>query len=349
MSRVEHEEQTATADSAEQQAERIVRQALPQFGIDPDTSLALITQRENTVFSCDARGTALIVRLHRAGYHDDQALAEEVKFVHALRDQGVSVPDFYRTLNGAPFATVEFGANKQHYQIDVQAAIANSGDLGDPPASDPEAVQPAASDFFEVGRMLAEVHNATERSGFQIGTDRSAWDENGLFGAQATWGDPLSLSDLQPFQADQIAAAIQMIRAALRRYGQAADRFGPIHADPSPANLLRSQGRFALIDFDDFGAGWHLFDLATALYAFTPHSRYIEYRTQLLLGYESVRSLRAEDHAVFDSLLVARGLSYLGWAANRRGEPAAEAQVIHKLPRLMKLVEHYNTRKEGQL
>lgn len=319
-------------------AEELVREALPAFGLDRAVELTSLKQRENFVFATRDGDRDLILRLHRRGYHSDPALAGEVRFVEVLRARGLPMPEFVRTVEGAPFQVVGRTHPAGRHQVDLQLAIDNSGDLGDPPAGDPEAVQPDPAELRELGEILARVHLATVDSGFSIEAPRANWDLEGLVGASPSWGDPLGVSELSDSQRVLIGRTLRVIREALLDYGHPPGKYGPIHADSSPANVLRTPRGLALIDFDDFGEGWHMFDLATSLYAFTPHSRYEEYRDALFSGYESVRPLDDADRSVFLPLLVARGLSYLGWAANRRGESAAEAQVHVKLPNLIRLM-----------
>ena len=56
-------------------------------------------------------------------------------------------------------------------------------------------------------------------------------------------------------------------------------------------SLSDDDGQMVLIDFDDFGEGWHLFDLATVLFFFQPHPLYDNYREALLEGYGSCPAL----------------------------------------------------------
>src|SRR3546814_1904552 len=67
---------------------------------------------------------------------------------------------------------------------------------------------------------------------------------------------------------------VDTIKARLLRFGQAPDRFGLIHADFRLANLLVHKGDTRVIDFDDSGLGWYLYDAATAV-------SFIEHRPDL--------------------------------------------------------------------
>ncbi len=53
------------------------------------------------------------------------------------------------------------------------------------------------------------------------------------------------------------------IREVLKGFQATSTNFGMIHADLDPANVLVQDGRVTLIDFDDAGYGWHLYELAS--------------------------------------------------------------------------------------
>lgn len=318
-------------------ATELAREALAGYGLAPDTGLTLLKQRENFVFSLSADGTDYVLRVHRRGYHTDEELGCELDFVRALHGEGVAVPHFVTAGDGRGFCVVGEGHAAGAHQVDLQHLIPNHGNFGDERTgvAGTAAIDPA--DFAELGRLTAQVHDATERSGYTMAVPRDDWDLDGLVGPEPAWGDPLRIEELVGEDREAVVAAIARIREALGAYGSPAHRFGPIHADLTPENVLRTPGGLVLIDFDDFAAGWHLFDLATALYFYTPHPRYAEYRDALFGGYESVRPLDDADHAVFPAILLARGLTYLGWSADRRGEPTAEWHATTVLPHIVRL------------
>ena len=147
-----------------------------------------------------------------------------------------------------------------------------------------------------------------------MNADRQDWDHGGLSGPNWAWGDPLRLAELTGSDLETVKSAIERMREMLTSYGAHPTRYGPIHADLTPENVLRTHSGLVVIDFDDSAQGWHLFDIATALNFFRPHPRYEEYRV-----------------AMFDAVF-ARALTYLAWAADRRGDDTAEFVVQEFLP-----------------
>lgn len=324
-------------------AEELAREALSQHGFDPRTELTLLTQRENTVFSLRHGADRFVLRVHRQGYHSDAALAGELAFVRALRAEGVAAPNFVSAPGGLGFCVVGTDHELGDHQVDLQYLIPNHGNFG----SERDAVNGTAdhepAEFESLGSMIAGIHAATERSGYTIAVQRENWDLAGLVGDSPPWGDPLRLAELRGDDRKRVVLARAMAREILTSYGTHASRFGPIHADLTPENVLRTDTGLVPIDFDDFAAGWYLFDLATAIYFYTPHPRYATYRAALFSGYEAIRPLSAADRLAFPSVLFARGLSYLGWAADRRGEPTAEWHSGTMLPHVVALARDLTT------
>lgn len=323
-----------------ERAERLCREALSQFGLDPLTPLELIKQRENTVFRARGTGGDHAVRLHRQGYHSDADIDGEVGFVELLRGGGVSVPRFLHPSGTRHFALVHEDGGGEH-QIDVQDWLDDARPVGDSveglfgtAAVDPEQ-------WVELGALAAESHAAIERAiarGERVDTgERIAWDADGLMGEQAAWGAPLRLAEIALEERQLLEAAIVELRRRLAAYGRPAHRYGPIHADFTVENVMHTPRGLVLIDFDDFAEGWHLFDLATMLFFYGPHPRFEELRAAVLSGYQRVRPLDDTDLAMLDPLIFGRSLTYLGWAADRRGEAEAEHIVEHVYPYVVRL------------
>lgn len=323
-------------------ATELARSALPHYGIAADTALTLLKHRENVVFGLTSGGIDYVLRVHRRGYHSDAELECELDFVRALHGEGVAVPQFLAASDGRGFALVGADHPAGAHQVDLQHHIVNDGTFGDERTGVAGTASLSPTDFAALGRLAAEVHNASERSGYRMSVPRDDWDLDGLVGPTHAWGDPLRIAELAGSDRTEVESAIATIRATLTAYGTPTHRFGPIHADLTPENVLRTPQGLVLIDFDDFAAGWHLFDLATALYFYTPHPLIEAYRSALFSGYESVRPLDPADHAAFPAMLLARGLTYLGWAADRRGEPTAEWHAHTVLPHVVRLARELN-------
>jgi Ser/Thr protein kinase RdoA (MazF antagonist) len=138
-----------------------------------------------------------------------------------------------------------------------------------------------------------------------------------------------------------------LIEQRLNRFGQGPDRFGLIHADLRLANLLVTDDDTRVIDFDDAGLGWFLYDLATAV-------SFIEERPDLdrllqawVQGYRIEAPLSAEEEGEIPTFLMLRRLASVAWIgshpetdlARELGEPFIEGSV--RLAR--KYIERFKT------
>ncbi|KLU09561.1 phosphotransferase enzyme family protein [Kocuria sp. SM24M-10] len=317
------------------------RSVLQRYDFAEAAALELVKYRENYVFRLtEPTGTSYAVRLHRAGYRTDAEIRTELAYLQALGERGLHVPEIVPAVSGELVCLVDAEDGETFY-LDVQKWLENSSPLGDvaDAIAGTSALEPET--FRQLGVLTAELHHHTMTIGRTPGFRRSAWDAEGLAGAAPLWGNPLAVQELNHDQAALLTGALSKLKAELEAIGTTPEVYGVIHADLTPENVLVQDGRLIMIDFDDFGEGWHLFDLATTLFFFVPHPRYDEYRQALLQGYRSARPVPDSFFDAWDAVLLARGTTYLGWAAARRGDETAEFVVEQVLPVVLGLAARY--------
>ncbi|WP_167758058.1 phosphotransferase [Microbacterium sp. dk485] len=304
-------------------AHRLVRAALPLFGLDPRSAVDFVKYRENHVFRVtESAGSVFAVRLHRPGYRDDEEIRTEVSYLDALASAGVPVPAVRRTTEGALFSTAT--ADGHVRSVSVQHWVQGARPFGDIDAALSGRHDPPAHAFSGIGAVLGRVHAEALRIGEPEGFRRGSWDADGLAGPRPLWGDPVALPSLTPGERAAVERGVGHVHRRLRALGTGRDIFGVIHADATPENLLETTDGFVLIDFDDFGTGWYVFDLVTAVFHHARNPRYPEFEDAVRGGYEAHRTLSDAEIGAWDDLMLARGLTYLGWAADRPGDPASE-------------------------
>ncbi|GLZ89238.1 aminoglycoside phosphotransferase [Metapseudomonas resinovorans] len=326
----------------DQQVASLKRLALTALGQwDGDfVRLDLIKYRENAVF-CATRsdGQRSALRVHRDGYHSEEALRSELQWMEALAADGIHVPQIIRTREGEHLARVHSDELGESRYIDMLGWLDGTS-IGS--AEHGLAVQSnVAGLFFDAGAVAARIHQSSARWVQPNAFSRHAWDEEGLIGQRPFWGPYWELDLLEPAQRELLQATRQAARADLRRYGRNLDNFGMIHADLVPENLLLDQARLHLIDFDDAGFGWHMFELATALYFCLDDPRYTEIEAALLGGYHSVKPLTEADRATLPLFLALRGVTYLGWIHTRRESRTAEELAPMLIERACHLARTY--------
>lgn len=310
--------------SPEEQARRLLAlaaSALENWELDVER-LEPLKVRENAVYAVYLRcGRRVVLRVHRYGYHTDAALESEHLWLQALCASGIEVPRFRATRHGRMFAQVTVAGLSGPRQVDLLEWIDGLplGALSELNVSDTQVERI----YGTIGGLAAAMHNHASGWLKPRGFIRHAWDAEGLVGEQPLWGRFWELGALSAEQRRLFLALRSRLLADLPGYGVTSDRFGLIHADLVPENILITGTGPRIIDFDDGGHGWHMFELATSLY-FIRRERYYEAaREALLAGYRRHRPLPEEHAKMLPLFLAARGTTYLGWAHTRRGEPTA--------------------------
>jgi len=320
----------------------LAQSALARWDLAP-TNLAPIKVRENAVFRIDLEGGGrAVLRVHRHGYHTDSALESEFAWLRALESAGVRVPRVIRSRDGRDFERVECqaaGSAGSVRQVDVfewidgrQLGSIESGVAGEEGA--------VAAQYFKIGTLAARMHDHTERWRPPPGFHRHSWDAAGLVGEAPLWGRFWELETLAHAERELLMRVRRTLWLDLEAFGKTPDRYGLIHADLIPENLLVDGERICVIDFDDAGFGWHLFELATSLY-FIAESAYPAAREALIRGYRSERPLSDMALERLPLFLAARGTTYLGWVHTRQGTETARELTPYLVERACAAAEEY--------
>lgn len=165
------------------------------------------------------------------------------------------------------------------------------------PGTEPELSQAL---FATLGRWAATLHRNAGQ-----GPNRPVWDER-LLDADGPWGNWRTMSgELHGIDAE--------LRRRLAAYGKGADRFGLIHADMRLANVLADGDRLALIDFDDCGIGWFMYDFGAAVSFCETDPRLDAFRDAWVRGYTEIRPLAEGDIAILGIMVLLRRIALLAW------------------------------------
>ena len=310
---------------ADEQAARLTvlaKGALAAWGV-AGCQPRLIKYRENAVFEVTAPGGGrAALRVHRQGYHSDESLQSELTWMSMLSDSGLAVPKPILTTDGNAVFAATSESVPGTWNVDMLSWLSGRelGEIGAPLDIAPEDL---AKVFGEIGRTAARLHNATVAWPAQNRMVRHAWDDDGLLGDDPLWGRFWELAALSEEQAELMRKIRAVAAKDLRAYGHSSQTYGLIHADLVPENVMLVGDDVQLIDFDDAGFGWHMFELATALFWLREEPDYATIESALFTGYTEERPLSQMDLDALPLFMVLRGLTYLGWVHTRQNTETA--------------------------
>jgi Ser/Thr protein kinase RdoA (MazF antagonist) len=296
----------------------MVGAALPRWGLSPATALSMLNLSENATFLLDDGRSRrqLIVRVHRVGYSCAEEIRSELAWIQALRTAAVIE-------TAAPIAGVD-GELLQLLPSPGQLAARHAVAFERLPGQEPDAGGDAAGWFEKLGGLTAKMHAHARQWPLPAGFVRKRWDVEAMVGPQCYWGPWRASLGLDNAGAAVIAAAIDRAKRRLEVFGRDAQNFGLVHADFRLANLLVEQDRLRIIDFDDCGFSWFLYDFATAL-SFIEHEAVVPaLRDAWVKGYRTRATLSAQECAELPSFVILRRILLSAWLASHREIPFAQ-------------------------
>jgi len=322
---------TAVANAEELLA--IAHAALAEYDVAPEACIRPIRTINNAVFevvpepAADAAGGRVrrfALRIHRPGYRTEAHVRSELQFLQAVAD----------AVHGT--------------QIEVPRPMATrSGELlvvggrrGDPNAQrycnlltwvEGRELKPTRGlgprSSFLLGEALARIHEVANRLECPPDFELPRWDGETMFTPLSPF-QPGPMEEFLPPEGWTLFQQVaELTRAVFDELDQTREAWGIIHKDFILINcrFTRRAGAWKLgvLDFDDLGWGYYLYDLAPLLdnLADFPES-YRELSRAFLAGYRSIRPLPGALEAHLPILMAARHAVVLTWLAakHRRGE-----------------------------
>lgn len=287
---------------------------LGDWGFSPAASLSLLNISENATYLAEEGGRRLVLRVHRPGYHRPQEIAGELAWIAALRAAGV-----VETPSPVP------GAEGQLLQsLDHEGTARMVAAFDFLPGRSPEPQEDLGDWFTELGSITARLHVHSKQWTRPADFARKSWTMESILGSRAYWGDWRQGLGLDAAGRALLERAEGAIATALARYGAGPDRFGLIHGDLRLANLLVEGRQMRVIDFDDCGFSWFMYDFAAAV-SFFEHEPVVPRLAEAWAeGYRRVASLSAEEEAILPALLLMRRMQLVAWVASHAETPTAQ-------------------------
>lgn len=170
----------------------------------------------------------------------------------------------------------------------------------------------------KIGQMMAKLHFQVMAWEESANLKRFSWDIDDLIGPKARWGHFSLLTELPREYMLVFSKAEEVIRRRIERFGKEKTHYGLIHDDISINNILVQGELLYLLDFDDCGFGYFLYDLPCAV--LEDFGEELEWKWSALLeGYEQIRPMTLEEKEELPTFLLLKKIVRLGWIATRKG------------------------------
>lgn len=303
---------------AEDGGMRYASAALPSYGLPQETTLKLISLSENATFLVGEDPPVGVLRVYRPNYQTDAAKRSELAWIDELRaSQVVATPGVIPTIFGEKLAPVDV-------EDDVRDCVMFEYIDGCELATSGQSNADVAV-YADVGGIVATLHR--HMLGWERPTwfERMHWNVDTILGPTAPWGDwRNAVSALAVAEVELIERAESRLRERLAAYPQTAANSGLVHCDLRTTNVMADpEGRLWVIDFDDAGYSWLLWDLCSTT-SFVEHEPDLDSVINAwLAGYQRERVLSSADLAMVPDLVFLRRLHLLAWVGSHPDAGAA--------------------------
>lgn len=286
-------------------SEHILRPLLPRYGLPPDAPLARLNLSENETWVAGD----LILRLHRPGYHSPNEIRSELAWLEALRGG-----EALRCVRPWP------ACDGSLLQTAGDRLVVGFERIG---GRELDAGGELCEWLGQLGAISARLHRQARgwtRPGWFA---RKRWDAETILGPAAHWGDWRAAPGLEAGSREVLERLGRDLCARLHEIGTGPQVFGLIHADLRLSNLLADGAGLWVIDFDDCGFGWWMFDFAAAVSFIETDPAVPDLAARWLEGYRSLAPLAREQAALLPVMVMLRRLQLTAWLASRAGNDTA--------------------------
>lgn len=291
-------------------AEEVRREVIKCYDFADTMQIRLLKYSENLTYLLydEDSGEKYVLRVFRPGYHELSEMAGELAWIHQItEDTDVKTAKVYLDKNGSFVSDIQVGDELLHCAlfayIDGQSLHNLTGEQ-------------RLYYLEKMGEVMAKLHLQIINWPQSKQLNRFSWDIEDLIGENARWGQFTLMKGLPEEYMDSYKAAAEIIRKRVERFGRSEDRYGLIHDDISINNVLVYEDEIYLLDFDDCGYGWFLYDLPTAV--LEDFGEEMERGLAAVLrGYERFRPLSAEEKEELETFNLLKKIVRIGWIATR--------------------------------
>lgn len=294
--------------------------ALAHYELPADMRPRLVSLSENAIYCVDDLGSTRkwALRVHREGYHSKSAIASELAWLTALRSDGAALTP--KPVAGRDGSLVQVIS---HPMVPgARHIVLFEWEEGE----EPDAERQDLREPFEVlGEIAAQMHVHVRHWRKPAGFERLTWDFETSLGGSPHWGAWRHGAGLTAELDALFGRTVECIGRRLEAFGTSPERFDLIHGDMRLANLLIDGETTKVIDFDDCGFSWLMYDCATAVSFFEHRPEVPELLRSWVRGYRRVIPLPQEDEEEIPTFVMLRRLLLVAWIGSHSETPLAQS------------------------
>ena len=295
----------------------------------------LINLSENATYKVEAPdGRRWALRIHRDGYHSKTAIASELTWLIDLRSTGVvTTPAPVKGRDGEIIQQLAHARMPRPRNI-----VLFDWETG----TEPGIGEDLSAPFEVLGEVTARMHLHTRSWQRPARFQRLTWDfETSLGDATPHWGRWRDGMGLDAEKEKLFARTVELIGKRLAAYGKGPERFGLIHCDLRLANLLIDGASVKVIDFDDCGFGWYMYDAATPVSFYEHEPQVPALIESWKTGYRRVMALSKQDETEIPTFVMLRRLLLVAWIGSHSETDLAKSMGLPYTEGTIGLCEDY--------
>ncbi len=315
-----------------QRLQILAERSLRRFGLPDGAPVKLINLSENATYRVeDGTGRKWALRVHRDGYHSRTAIASELLWLSALRESGgVATPKAVRGLDGELIQTVASEGLRRPRNV----VLFDWENGAEPDQTD-------VAGFELLGETAAHMHAHVRNWQRPPWFERHSWDFETSLGSRPHWGYWKNGMGMTGEAMQAFSETVALIKHRLEAFGKSPDRFNLVHGDMRLANLLMDGSTVKVIDFDDCGFSWLLYDCATTVSFFEHAPEVPDLLKAWVRGYRRIGSLEAEEEKEIATFVMLRRLLLVAWIGSHSETELAQSMGVAYTGESIPLCEKY--------
>ena len=208
--------------------------------------------------------------------------------------------------------------------------------------AEPGIGEELAQPFEVLGEVTARMHVHARQWRRPSWFSRHSWDfQTSLGDRNPHWGRWRDGMGVDAARATLFGRTVDLIGARLAAFGKGADRFGLIHCDLRLANLLIDGKTVKVIDFDDCGFGWYMYDAATPISFYEHEPQAGDLIEAWKTGYRRVLDLPRADEDEIPTFVMLRRLLLVAWIGSHAETDLAKSMGLPYTEGTVGLCEAY--------